>query len=291
MNGAQSKLSTGLVRLLRRGVGVPGLRWLSTRKPIARITGAMRGALVVESRRFALNELRRSDCEATYTLRGGTRRAVIRHHSFDVLTLGEIFARGEYAPPAPVAARLDALGRAPRVVDLGANVGLFGLWMLARTPAAQIVAYEPDPENAAVHARVIALNEAAAQWRLVPACAATTDGSTRFVAGKETLSHVDLHAAANGAAADVPAIDVFPDLMSADFAKIDIEGGEWSLLEDPRFSDLPTPVLCVEYHPYGCPEPDPAIAARERLSAAGYRVETIAVAHLPGQGHAWAWKP
>lgn len=289
-NGAPTA-SQRVLRLLRKGVGLPGLRRLSTITPVIRVTGAIRGALVAETRRFALNELRPSDSEATYTLRRGARRVVIRHHSSDVGTLHDIFAGGEYEPPAPVAARLTAAGAAPRVVDLGANIGLFGLWMLARAPAAQIVAYEPDPENAAVHERVIALNEAAAQWRLIPACAATADGRVRFVAGEGAGSHADLYSAESERAMEVPAADVFPTLMNADFAKIDIEGGEWALLDDPRFADIPTPALCLEYHPYGCTKPDPAIAARDRLSAAGYQVELVANAHLPELGLAWAWKP
>jgi len=61
----------------------------------------------------------------------------------------------------------------------------------------------------------------------------------RFVAGLEALSHV-----VNGGAGEpareitVPMRDVLPEICSADLVKLDIEGGEWDILLDPRLSSI-----------------------------------------------------
>ena len=55
-------------------------------------------------------------------------------------------------------------------------------------------------------------------------------------------------------------------MAEADLVKIDIEGGEWPILTDPRFAQLPTPALVIEYHPAGCPGPDPQAFIRADCS-------------------------
>ena len=85
----------------------------------------------------------------------------LRHHTGDVLVLDEIFSQLEYEPPRRGQAGCSRLSGAPRVVDLGANIGLFGAWVLGRYPDATIVAVEADPANAAVHRRTIEANELA----------------------------------------------------------------------------------------------------------------------------------
>jgi FkbM family methyltransferase len=207
---------------------------------------------------------------------------VIRHHTNDVKMLHEVFAAGDYRPPPHIARQLGVIAR-PRVVDLGANVGLFGVWMLTRSPDATIVAYEPEQANVAIHRRVIALNDAAARWSVRPCAASTRDGTVRFLGGLGSASRADDHA---DGTIDVPAVDAFDDLLDCDFVKIDIEGGEWPLLADPRFSRISAQVVVLEYHGHRCPAADPAGEAQRLLCAAGY-----AVHHVPkdaaGIGIVW----
>jgi FkbM family methyltransferase len=269
--------------VVRRAATAPGVRRLTTVTPVIRATGALRGTLVRETRRFALNELRVRDVAARYTLREGGRPVVIRHHSSDVMILDEIFSAGEYDLPEPVAAILDALD-APRVVDLGANIGLFGVWLLNRWPAATLVAYEPDPGNADVLERVVALNDAGDRWTVRRAAAATEPGTLTFLAGRGSTSRV-VDADGDGTVT-VEAVDAFADLAACDLAKIDVEGGEWALLADPRFASLPARVVFVEYHPHGCPGPDPGAEAQRLVAAAGYAVHR-APKDIPGYGVVW----
>lgn len=59
------------------------------------------------------------------------------HH--DLLTINEIFCRGDYA------ATTDQAGV---VVDIGSNIGLSALYFLTRNDRAKVYCYEPDPRNA-----------------------------------------------------------------------------------------------------------------------------------------------
>lgn len=51
-----------------------------------------------------------------------------------------------------------ALPPEPFVIDAGANIGMFALYIKQRYPAAEILAFEPAPETAAVLRRNISLH-------------------------------------------------------------------------------------------------------------------------------------
>jgi FkbM family methyltransferase len=237
------------------------------------------------SARFALRELTGRTSLTRYELRSSGRPFYLRHNTGDRVVLHELFYEGHYDLPEPVARFLDGLGRPAQIADLGANIGLFGVLMLARFPEARITAFEPDSPNAEVHRRSIAENDTEGRWHLIEAAASNRDGRVSFRSGEYARSRIE-----PGEGSDqVDAVDVFPYLERADFAKIDIEGGEWAVLGDERFAALPTPVLVLEYHADLCPEPDPRAAALAALARAGYRTaETWAYS---GQGMLWAWKP
>ena len=87
----------------------------------------------------------------------------------------------------------------------------------------------------------------------------------------------------------VPVVDALERLRDADLVKIDIEGGEWAILGDPRFEDLPARVVVLEYHPYLCPGPDARSAALELLSRAGFEIRPFEH-RSDGTGMLWAWR-
>jgi FkbM family methyltransferase len=223
-----------------------------------------------------------------YHLRESGVAVAIRHHTADVLVLDEVFSQREYEPPPEIEAALAALPRAPRVVDLGANIGLFGAWLLGRFPEAVIVGVEADPTNAEIHRRAIEANGLAARWRLVEAFASTAPGVVRFVAGEHATSH---EAGQGAGGVEVRAVDVLPELAEADVVKIDIEGAEWPLLADRRFSRLRPSVVVLEYHREGCSDQDPAAVADRALRAAG--LEVVRGDRKPqfGAGLLWAFAP
>lgn len=220
-----------------------------------------------------------------YFLKENGLRVAIRHGTGDVVTLGEVFHEHDYRPTGDVSA---SLGHVSLIIDLGANIGLFGAFAAARWPDAEIVAYEPDPANADVHARTIALNGLQARWRLVRAAAGVRTGRARFLAGDVALSRLATEED-DGRGIEVLVEDVMACLSDADLVKMDIEGGEWAILRDERFRESPPRTLVLEYHPRLCGESDPRHAAEAALTAAGLRLQTI-WHRADGHGMLWAWR-
>lgn len=224
-----------------------------------------------------------------YRLRGSALSIHLRHHVLDdVATLIQTFSQGHYAPPPGARRVLEGLGHPPCAMDLGANIGMFGAWFLSRHPEGRVTAYEADPANARVHALTVGANRARADWEVIAAAAGTRSGDVRFVSGQATNSHL----AAEGelAAITVPEHDVLSRAGDFDLLKVDIEGAEWALLADPRFADLGVPVVALEYHPVGCPEPDSGAAASGALEQAGYAVGPGDLVATPGHGMVWGWR-
>jgi FkbM family methyltransferase len=239
---------------------------------------------VREPVRFFANELRRAGGMRAYTLRDSGQVVLLRHGTVDSWTFDELFHLRLYEPPAAVAAVLAPIER-PVVLDLGANIGMFGLDARGRYPGARVTAYEPDAESAAIHRHLIERNGAPADWRLVEACAGPRDGTVTFLPGQETESRIVDGPVAGSVT--LPMEDVLPAFAGADLVKLDIEGGEWALLEDPRFAAAR--VVVVEYHPPGCPGPDTHAAARALLEGHGYEFLPL-FEHPGGVGMAWALK-
>jgi FkbM family methyltransferase len=291
---------------LRKAIArVPLLRRMVKSGPGQYLVQTARAATVVrEPVRFAVRQLGPSGVGG-YRLRGSGLRIFVRHEGVlsasevsagptgDVHILNEIFGGtgGQYAydPPPALAAALDA--RPPlKVMDLGGNIGLFGAYVLGRWPGAAIHSFEPDPANLRLLERLVAANQVGDHWSVTGVAVANYDGEMSFVAGL----HADSHLATGDSATEpgtvtVPTMDFFEQDHEVDLMKMDIEGGEWSILTDPRFAGLRAAVVVLEWHAQGCPEPDPHEAAARLLRSAGYsRVEDVEVGTY--NGVMWAWR-
>jgi FkbM family methyltransferase len=174
-------------------------------------------------------------------------------------------------------------------------VGLYGAYALACYPDAEVIAFEPDPVNAAVVRRLIAVNGLGARWTLVEAAAAASDGVARFrAAGTDGML-------ADDGQLDVTTVDVMPLLAACDLVKMDIEGGEWRILGDPRFAECGPPTLVMEYHRDSCQErngndhprddPNPRRLAVHLLEAAGYTITRLVDTPSWSSGAIWASRP
>jgi FkbM family methyltransferase len=245
---------------------------------------ALRAATTRDPVRFAGRELAGREALVLYGLRSGPLRVGVRHGTGDVVTLGEVFHERDYAPPAEV---LAALPDAPRILDLGANVGMFGVDALQRWPKASVIAYEPDPDNAAVHSRVIGANGLGDRWTLVEAAAGAAGGVASFLTGQVALSRV-VDGPLGGEVVQVEVVDVLDEVGRSDLVKIDVEGGEWPILADPRFAANPPRALAAEVHPEGCPAEDPLAEARRLLDAAGMAVHVVW--QRGPYAMLWAWR-
>ena len=254
----------------------------------------MRGASAVRpASTFVVNQLRPSQVRS-YRLCESGLSVSMRHRSRDVAILNEIFGGTAgincYAPPTEVAALLDR-GDPPRIMDLGANIGLFGLYVLGRWPTAQITAFEPDPDNAALLQHTVASNNLDQSWRVNRSACSNRRGTVAFAAG--LLSEARMAEPGEAGTIVVPVADVFREDHDVDLLKMDIEGAEWPILADPRLSDLKARAIVLEWHARGCREPNPHTAVVRLLHAAGY-ANTVDVGDGPAHGSngvIWAWRP
>jgi len=243
-----------------------------------RAVEAIRGARAVhEPARFLAGQFGRPR-PARYRLRGSGQIAFVRHRTSDIEVLNEIFGgtggRAAYEPPARLRAALDH-NPSPRILDLGGNVGLFGLYALNRWPGASVHSFEPDVESAGLLRAAIAENRLQRRWTLTPAAVANHSGTMAFRPGLSSESHlVDVEVGSGHRKADgvveVPVEDLFARERHVDLVKMDIEGGEWSLLADPRMAQLDAHLVVLEWHAQGCLAPDPRAHAICLLRDAGY---------------------
>jgi FkbM family methyltransferase len=242
-----------------------------------------------------------------YRPRGFNYRVPVRHsyprpglETSDIFPLQEIVAEQAYLPPEPVTTHLRRRGATAHIVDLGGHLGYFGAFILSRFPDASLVSFEPEPMHVQLLRHCIESNDLGPRWRLIEACADTADGTLLFTSRRSVGSHmVGAFGPEEGNdAIEVPARDVFPHIDGADLVKIDIEGGEWKILYDPRFAQAMPHALVLEYHssPH-CRGDNPKKAALERLEELGYTVELLAGDTLPvdepfwGRGVLWAYLP
>lgn len=273
---------TLVIGALRRVAGLPVIRaFLRSRHVEPVVATILRASPVRGISLFLARELRPPAEPMGYRLRGSGALVFVRHRTPDVAALGEVFYEHQYEPPAPVREALERLGEPLRILDLGANVGFFGVFAMARFPVATLTAVEPDPVNMPLLRRTMEAN--GWRWEVVEAAATSDDGRVEFVPGGFTTSRIE------GGGSSVAAIDALRLLGTVDFAKVDIEGGEWSILDDDRLAEVAPGALVLEYHPYLCPVPDPAGHAEVCLREAGLQVVRT-IAFTEDQGLLWAWR-
>lgn len=190
-----------------------------------------------------------------------------RVRSFDSRTtcrvIEDIWMRGEYDLPGFVPQR------GWRVLDLGANVGIYA--MLAASRGARVVAYEPHPEV------FESLRANTARWDVDCHCAAIVGvarGSARlFLHGRDTRSSLFRSGGGNAAerSLEVPAVPVADVLTRPyDLVKVDCEGAEFEIFaaaDDTALRNAKR--FVVEVHgDAGDPE-----ALARRVASAGFETE------------------
>jgi len=238
---------------------------------------------VDHSLRFIAVELTGRRALRTYRVRKTRGWLCLQHNTPDVLVLDEIFYQRLYEPPREVER---VLPMPLRALDGGANIGMFGVWLLGRYPVSELLSFEPDVRNAQLLRRTIEANDAQRTWRMMEAAVGTAPGTVGFAGSDFATSHV----VDNPDAPRVPAVDFFEHARNADLVKLDIEGSEWEILSDPRMADLPARAVVLEYHPERFGRGDTHDAARALLERAGFTTMPIFKAPT-GVGMVWAWRP
>jgi FkbM family methyltransferase len=137
-------------------------------------------------------------------------------------------------------------------VDVGAFIGLYTVAAAKRIgPAGKVIAFEPDPANAAALQVHLRLNEVSDRVDIIQAAATDHGGSVAFNGTGGCESHVD--PASVGKRVKAMRLDDVSE-QRVDLLKIDVEGheeavlrGAAKLLRDPKRAPG---LVYVEVHPY-----------------------------------------
>lgn len=148
------------------------------------------------------------------------------------------------------------------IVDIGANIGMFSKLCSLLFPQADIYAYEPNPD--------------ASQWLRQNADGTRIKVIGNPVSNRAGLVHLDISGdstqsrvvESGGLTLPAVAASDVADGRPIDFLKMDCEGSEFAILQDPGL--LPrTQELCLEYHLFGDKSLD---TLRSLVEQGGHRI-------------------
>jgi FkbM family methyltransferase len=144
--------------------------------------------------------------------------------------------------------------------DIGAHSGFFSMIAARRVgPSGTVLAFEPDPQNAAMLKVNIARNKLT-QITVVEAAVWSSVGEVTFEQASEASNRTQGRVSSNGdtrsARISVPAIRL-DDLVfgegrrAPDLIKMDVEGAEWEALQGARrlLSEVKPRLLCEVHDP------------------------------------------
>jgi FkbM family methyltransferase len=210
-------------------------------------------------------------------LKSGLHLNIRSLSSTDYGVAWDIFWRGCYQSPE----RLEPVSS---IVDLGANVGYSCLFWCQQYPQARVTAFEPHPRHLEAIAAHLTANRFSERVKVVPAAAGNT-AQQKYLVDAGSSSKVSERA--DGLPIQV--VDLFQAVAPPiDILKIDIEGGEYQVLVDPRFPSLGARTVVVEWH-RSADHPEGKQWCEERLRACGYRTQT-GVEDLPLAGLLWGFR-
>jgi len=175
------------------------------------------------------------------------------------------------------------------VVDLGANVGYSLLYYLHAYKNCYIIAFEPHPGHAAQAVRNLNIDGSRERVQLYPKGAGAYERKMRLTDSGTSSTLTEVNAKDT---IGVEVVDIFPILEGRriDILKVDIEGGEYEILKDPRFSRLDVGAIVMEWHSRGGGLADKAWC-EERLKTIGYGIEDIFTSPTHGMFYARAARP
>ena len=161
------------------------------------------------------------------------------------------------------------------IIDIGAGLGDFTAYAAQRSPNGRVFAYEPFPESFALLQQNVALNKLR-NVEAEPYAVAAKPGSLALNVGAgEAVQHSTTQAGANTIEVQAITLQQIFDvhgLNRCDFLKMDIEGGEYAILQGMDANLLKrVQRIALEYH-----DNTPAGKHDElvrRLQSSGFQVQ------------------
>lgn len=171
-------------------------------------------------------------------------RLFLRRGTHDAHVAREILQDGQYE----LVEYLAEQDKVRMIVDVGANVGFSVLYFACCYPNAKIICFEPVPSHVCQVKKHVDVNRLASRV-VLHAVAASINYGSMFIKEDGAASAL-VESAQDGF--PITAVDWFAMLPAGplDVVKIDIEGGEYDLLSDPRFVEVSKRiiVLFLEWH-------------------------------------------
>ena len=266
---------------------------LGLRRPLGELRRWMFPRPEVKAWRHAVREASRV---ARYTP-GSIRLLDYRIEYTDLCTLcpqwNDLFVREAY--------RFESGNETPRILDLGANIGLASLYFKWRYPGSRITAYEADPDIYEVLKRNLQAN-GADDVDVVNAAVWVHDEAVAFdCEGADSGAVLDERSKASSRKSTVNARRLRNELNKDhfDLVKVDIEGAELAVLEDCRDVLSHVSTLIMEVHEWN-PEARITPKVLELLADAGFQYtlddlnllpwrEPVATDTTPFSGRALCW--
>jgi FkbM family methyltransferase len=213
-----------------------------------RLAGGAKRALFPRREVAAWNKAKREAESVPRFVRGRIRLNDLDLEYVDLLTLcpqwHDLFVKEAF--------RIELGTVNPRILDCGANVGLASLYFKKRFPEARITAFEADPAIAEV-LRGNLLRNGGGDVEVVQAAVWTEEGAVEFFREGADSGTIDEFASGlSGVRATVPSVRLkrFLEAEPVDLLKLDIEGGEETVLRDCREALGRTRALLLDLHEF-----------------------------------------
>lgn len=211
------------------------VRWLTP------LTGSRAAAFGVVLRR-------KLDSQAIF--KGKFEQQEFRFRSSDCNALFEVFHESEYSFLGDQVCSIEA----PIVLDVGAHIGSFALWVLSRNSSAHVVSVEADPGTFSILAQNQALTTS--RWEIINRAASNADGEKlQFSTEGPTMSH----RISSEGTLWVESVSLRHLISTAggpegmiDLLKVDIEGAEELFICSSPQSLARVRTLVIELHPGLC---------------------------------------
>lgn len=179
-----------------------------------------------------------------------------KNHNFfarniDYSAIREIFFEEEYAFLLPFLKN----NNASVVIDVGAHIGLFSLWVLENSPKSKIVSVEasPDTYNILKKTNSTSVKRHGYDWKTIHRAAWKNDDILAFAGTGDAMSH-RVNNNGNAQVRGIPLQELLDMTAESkiDLMKVDIEGAEEAFLcENPHLLQY-VDTLVIELHAKYC---------------------------------------
>lgn len=162
----------------------------------------------------------------------------------DKSVIREIFFWREYR------AAEELIAKAKTIVDVGAHLGVFSAYVSLLNPLAKVYALEPEPDNFSKLKETIKMNNFPG-IKILAQALARDDGPRELFLAPDSINH-SLLFSDSAKTIKISAISLSSLIKKTgeiDVLKMDIEGGEYELLDGWRVVDLAkVKSIVLEYH-------------------------------------------